>query len=169
MSLHPVTSQRADQMVNAVGQIMMAGMVKLPGGKSDSAYVATAACAIALQTLALTLGNPGDDNIASKNMAGAAQKSLNPDSFLFAALLAVRAGENCTVVTNADKSIGIDCELHFGPNVILEAMQDFEKLTGRKPDANLDPEMVKAVQQQTTDDAPDLLGQLLAAKGRSIH
>ena len=63
-----------------------------------------------------------------------ASKLVNPDTMLFAAILAARI---CGGISS-NNMVAIE----FGPHIVLEALEIFEKATGRNPDKLLDPRMV---------------------------
>jgi len=69
-------------------------------------------------------------------------KVTKPHNVLFAALLLARMAPD---VGDRDK-----VHLEMSPVVVLQAMEDFEKLTGTKPDAILHPRMVEAAREQET-------------------
>lgn len=61
--------------------------------------------------------------------------SVTPDEMLFTAFLVCR----CSPANDGEKSV-----LAFDPSIILDAMEDFEKFTGRKPDDFIIPAMAAA-------------------------
>lgn len=69
-------------------------------------------------------------------LAAGSEKAENDDQRLFAALLVVSCIE--------DTGDGSHNTMAFGPDRILDAMNAFEKYTGRKPDAFLNASMVQA-------------------------
>lgn len=115
------------EAVKSVGLVGIAKCLDEGGKPNDCAQVGIVASAAALQCLGTLMGKRGD-------------KITNRDVMLYCALMVARCVESELTENNAE---GLDVE--SGPAHFLAAMEDFEKLTGRKPDAFLNEKFVAMV------------------------
>lgn len=93
---------------------------------------------------------------------------MSGDHFLFAALLACAAlhideqkdMRDLPGIGEKKVAIALDMSCDFGPDTVLDAMAQFEKLTGRKPDSFLNQKMVQAT-REAADTGKVMLADLL--------
>ena len=154
--------RRASEISNVVAGAIQSGCMTFDtNDKAQITYLCGMGAVAAIHTLAAVLGNPGtEDQSIEERAAGA----LNATSILYAALVATRmAPDSGGLATRGDGVKGMNIEVEFGPDVLVSAMDDFEKLTGRKPDDKLDPVMVAQTRnflEKTGDPLKDLLASI---------
>lgn len=108
----------------------------------DAVYIAVGSVIGALTALAVVIGEcPNED---PHDPAFNPSARINADTMLFGALLAVET-TTCADSRKIDSHTSASGqEIEFSAATILSALQSFEKLTGRKPDAKLSRGMVGA-------------------------
>lgn len=100
-------------------------------------YLAQSAAVAALQTSAYLFGA---DPATGKTENSPTHKKVTGDNILLAALFAFRMGGDGVRVDGTSLNT-------FGPEVFCEALDDFETLTGRSPDAGIDREFVEGARR----------------------
>lgn len=109
--------------------------------RPDAVFVAVGCVIGALTSLALVIGeNPGDDTDSEFD----AGKRVNDVTMLFGALLAVEATTCCGSKKLDSNTSAAGHEIEFSPAVVMAALDSYEKLTGRKPDAKLCTSLVQS-------------------------
>lgn len=132
------------ELANKIGD--MATEIVTMGARSAphvgaTCYILASSLSRLMQPLAVVISDQGTkDGIEHK-------VTVNGDTMLMAALLAYRICDNPTSTDKGDGSVNVEAPMEFGPHIYLKAMQDFEKLTGRQPDDQLDPKLVKAARE----------------------
>lgn len=133
-------SDRAHHAGEMLGQKLLTASDKEGGRHPEAIYVMCCAVIGILHVLAMTVGKH-DASMPKEDFDPT--KSINPTTLLFSTLLA-----NKVAPDYCHRSGGIQTE--FGPHVIFEALEAYEKLTGRKPDDYLTPGMVSAAREAGT-------------------
>lgn len=105
-----------------------------------------------VHSLAALVAKQGDPRSEDFNP----EKGITPEALLFAVLLV-----NKIAPEHDAKSHGIHTE--FSPFVIFEAMEAYEKLTGKQPDLYLNPQMVKAAREAGSQ-GKELFNALVASR-----
>jgi hypothetical protein len=97
---------------------------------------------------------PGEIEAGIENFN--ATKRINADTLLFAAILAATASREMHGIDVSDTTFAIEGIIEFGPAVIFDAMQTFERATGRQIDGFLPPDMVSAARDPAARAAQEL-------------
>jgi len=116
-----------------------------PGVDRFSAtYAVASGTAAALHVLASLLGHHGDAD-RERVEPDEIHKLINPTSTLLAALLVQSMCPSATNEGSKGNGALVGMNIEFGNEVILEAIQQVERMTGRPVDGYVHPGMLKSV------------------------
>lgn len=119
-----------------------------PGVDRFSAtYVMAAATCAAIHVLASILGHHGDPS-REKVENDEVYKVINPTSTLLAALLAHRMSSEASNEGKTDDAVKVGVNMEFGNEVIFDAIQQVERITGRPVDGWVNPSLLKIVRDE---------------------
>lgn len=75
-------------------------------------------------------------------------KMINQDTLLLACLIVRRMHQDAQVDPDTTNSngVGLNQEIHFGPEVLNNAIEDWKKLTGKNPRDVFDPKLLDGIE-----------------------
>ena len=148
--------KKAEDISNMVNQ-QIATLISMSlaqfSNRGNAIYVAVNAMSTAMTVASLTLGNkPKGEDISQL-----ATQVMNPTARMMAAMLAVATTKGEIEISDVNE-LGGTAGVHFNwePSIFIEAMDMVEQITGHKPDAYLDQNIVRQVrewQKENTDKA----------------
>jgi hypothetical protein len=146
-----------EKMVDVSISNAMGAVQTQPNDKANAIYVAMGGVAGALCVMTLAgaqAANEGDGDSFDPT------RRITPDTLLFFAILAAHSCQDSRArgTPGIDGSGGIDVSVEFGPETFFNALETFERATGRKIDGMLPKGMLEAAR-----DPARRAGQMLAA------
>lgn len=134
-------------------------------GQNDrfsATYAVAAACTTGLHVLAALLGHHGDAGRGKVDPEDIA-KLINPTSTLLAAILAQTMCPQAVLERTTDRGTYVGMNLEFGNSVILDAVQQVERITGRPVDGYVRPDMLDLV-RKAAENADEPMNRFLAQR-----
>ncbi len=115
----------------------VAGAVSMAKHLPQAVHYAVVAGSAVMQVMAKIVSKEADNE----------DEQINDDTLLYSAMLLAAA------VTNSTDASGRHISTKAGPDILYRALENFEKLTGRKPDEALSKPMVDAAREVGADPA----------------
>lgn len=142
----------------ANGSTKMAAMTT--DNRASGVYFASMCAAGAMITCAQLIGRTPDgvdENSPREKQAEAIVSITNKDTVLLAALIAAHCFDGART---EEDSVSEGIETAYGADRVLEAIKDWEKLTGKNPDEFFHADILEDVRRQTegAQTLKDLLG-----------
>lgn len=128
----------------------------------SATYAVACAATSVLHVLASMLGHHGDasrEEVEPNEIA----KLINPTSTLLAALLAQAMCPEAVSEGSSDRGAMVGMNIEFGNSVILDAVQQVERITGRPVDGYVHPGMLASV-RKTAEGADEPMNRFLAQR-----
>lgn len=125
-------------------------------------YAAAVGCVSALHVLASILGHHGDkerNEVKNDEIA----KLINPTSTLLAALLVQSMCPSASNEGESGNGVLIGQNIEFGNEIILDAVQQVERITGRPVDGHVSPFILAQV-RQIADGSDEPMNRFLAQR-----
>lgn len=139
------------------------------GTRPGAIYLAIGCVSGALNILAMCLGrgkNEPNDETPTPEDCDVSDR-INADTLLFSAILTALSVRDTQGFNNGDES-GCSGTVCFGPSIILEAMQMYERATGTKIDDKLPAGMVK-VARESEGNAAVIVSDFLKSRRKKLN
>lgn len=177
MSKAVVARNKLGSLVSdAVQKGVMIAMADKDEGQPGAIHLGcnTALCAL-LPVVPFFVKKPDMTKEEAKKNPNKLLQMINTETILFAALIAARMHGGVTAAGEIEDVDGIDAsgltvtgEVEFGPHVLHLAIEDWKKVTGKKPEDYFRPDLLAAIAESERDSmAPldEFLKKRMAAQG----
>lgn len=165
----PAVAAIASAVSDSISQMVQqaaAAAAKVGGADSrvNSLYAAAVGGTSVLHIVASLIGWTGDPKQEKLEKCDT-PKLINPTTTLVAALLIAAMAPEATYEGDVDSGRGIKIGVNvtFGPDILLDAIQQAERLTGRSVDGFIQPSLMRSL-KTISQEANDPMSRFLAQK-----